>query len=99
MLLGMGFLRDRRWGAYAAAVARWEKAVRPAPLPMRGSLRSGYRLNPIFVEWMMGVPAGWFTDVPGVTDNQAIKLAGNGVVPQQAAAALSDLKTQLEMSF
>jgi DNA (cytosine-5)-methyltransferase 1 len=37
---------------------------------------------------MMGVPAGWIADVPGITRNEALKAAGNGVVPQQAEAAL-----------
>ena len=36
----------------------------------------------------MGLPAGWITDVPGVTRNEALKLCGNGVVWQQCAAAL-----------
>jgi DNA (cytosine-5)-methyltransferase 1 len=37
---------------------------------------------------MMGMPEGWITAVPGVTRNIALKAAGNGVVPQQAYAAL-----------
>jgi DNA (cytosine-5)-methyltransferase 1 len=37
---------------------------------------------------MMGLPDGWITDVPGITRNDALKACGNGVVPQQAAAAL-----------
>ena len=36
----------------------------------------------------MGLPEGWVTDVPGVSRNDALRLLGNGVVPQQAAAAL-----------
>lgn len=36
----------------------------------------------------MGLPVGWVTDVPGLTRNEALKALGNGVVPQQAAAAL-----------
>lgn len=36
----------------------------------------------------MGLPAGWVTDVPGLTRNDQLKMLGNGVVPQQAAAAL-----------
>jgi DNA (cytosine-5)-methyltransferase 1 len=40
---------------------------------------------------MMGLPAGWVTDVPGVTRNDALRLLGNGVVPQQAAAAVGEL--------
>lgn len=36
----------------------------------------------------MGLPAGWVTDVPGLGRNQHLKALGNGVVPQQALAAL-----------
>lgn len=36
----------------------------------------------------MGLPEEWVTDVPGLTRNQMLKLLGNGVVPQQAEAAL-----------
>lgn len=39
----------------------------------------------------MGLPEGWVTDVPGITRNQALKMLGNGVVTQQAAAALTHL--------
>jgi DNA (cytosine-5)-methyltransferase 1 len=37
---------------------------------------------------MMGLPAGWVTAVPGLTRAQQIKALGNGVVPQQAVAAI-----------
>jgi len=37
---------------------------------------------------MMGLPAGHVTDVPGVNRNSQLKALGNGVVPQQAIAAL-----------
>ena len=37
---------------------------------------------------MMGLPAGWVTDVPGLARNQMLKALGNGVVPQEAEAAL-----------
>jgi DNA (cytosine-5)-methyltransferase 1 len=37
---------------------------------------------------MMGWPAGWVTDVPGISRNDQLKICGNGVVPQQAAHAL-----------
>jgi DNA (cytosine-5)-methyltransferase 1 len=40
---------------------------------------------------MMGLPAGWVTDVPGLSRNEQLKLLGNGVVPQQAALALHTL--------
>lgn len=82
-----------RWGQYADAIARWEQALgRPAPNPTQPSPRTGkQQLSPAFTEWMMGLPAGWITDVPGITRNEALKLCGNGVVPQQAIAALARL--------
>ncbi|WP_239009006.1 hypothetical protein [Streptomyces sp. S8] len=46
------------------------------------------RLNPPFVEWLMGLPAGWVTAVPGLSRTAQLKALGNGVVPQQATAAL-----------
>lgn len=36
----------------------------------------------------MGLPEGWVTDVPGLNRNAQLKALGNGVVPQQALAAL-----------
>lgn len=81
---------DRRFGVYAPAIARWEHALgRPAPAPTEPTGRDNApRLSPAFVEWMMGLPAGWVTDVPEITRNEALKACGNGVVPQQAEAAL-----------
>lgn len=80
------------WGPYGPAVARWEHILgRPAPSPVdqRG------RLAPAFVEWMMGLPAGWVTDVPGIPRNAQLKALGNGVVPQQGAAAFRILHERL----
>jgi DNA (cytosine-5)-methyltransferase 1 len=37
---------------------------------------------------MMGWTDGWVTDVPGISRNDALRICGNGVVPQQVAAAL-----------
>lgn len=37
---------------------------------------------------MMGLPTGWVVDTPGITRPAALKALGNGVVRQQAAAAL-----------
>ncbi len=36
----------------------------------------------------MGLPAGWVTAVPGLSREQQLRIIGNGVVPQQAVAAL-----------
>jgi DNA (cytosine-5)-methyltransferase 1 len=45
---------------------------------------------------MMGLPAGHVTDVPGMTRTQQLKALGNGVVPQQAEAALRLLVDRAE---
>ena len=75
------------WGDYASAIARWETVLgRPAPDPTEPGRNGSPRLSPRFVEWMMGLPAGWVTDVD-ISRNEQLKALGNGVVPQQAAAA------------
>jgi DNA (cytosine-5)-methyltransferase 1 len=77
-----------QWGKYAPAIARWEELTRPAPSPTEPNRNGKPRLNAAFPEWMMGWPAGWVTDVPGVSRNDALRIVGNGVCPQQAAYAL-----------
>jgi DNA (cytosine-5)-methyltransferase 1 len=77
------------WGQYGPAVERWERVLRRvAPAPTEPNTKGAQRLNPAFVEWMMGLPAGHVTAVPGVNRNAQLKALGNGVVPQQAIAAL-----------
>lgn len=70
------------WGEYEPAVTRWRDLFRdiPAPLDHLG------RLNPPFVEWMMGLPLGWVTKI-GLRRTAQLKILGNGVVPQQARLA------------
>lgn len=83
-----------RWGDYAAAIGRWEAILgRTAPEPTQPGKTGAPQLSPVFVEWLMGIPAGWVTDVPGITRAQALRILGNGVVPQQAAAALRVMST------
>ena len=79
------------WGDYAPAIDRWERVMmRPAPAPTEPG-RTGERLSPAFVEWMMGAPAGHITGVPGIPRTAQLKAAGNGVVRQQGAAAVEML--------
>lgn len=76
-----------RWGEYGPAIARWEHLLgRPAPDPTDDK----GRLSPAFVEWMMGWPEGW-VDLDGLSRANRLKILGNGVVPQQAAAAFGQL--------
>lgn len=78
------------WGPYQASIARWEAALnRCCP----NSLTSEGDLNAEFVEWLMGLPGGWVTDI--LPNRRAIKVLGNGVVPQQAQLALRMMTSPL----
>lgn len=44
----------------------------------------------------MGLPEGWICDTPGLSWNEALAAAGNGVVWQQAYRAL-DLLDQMQL--
>jgi site-specific DNA-cytosine methylase len=82
-------LQAQPWGVYEAAVHRWEMVLgRVAPPPTVLSKKGTAQLSARFSEFMMGLPDGWVTGVPGITRNEALKALGNGVVPAQAAAAL-----------
>jgi DNA (cytosine-5)-methyltransferase 1 len=85
------------WAGYTPAILRWEAILgRPAPAPTVVGARGGRVLNPALPEWMMGLPDGWITTVPGLTRAQQLKLAGNGVVKHQAVAAYRYLLDVLE---
>lgn len=67
---------------------RDQMRLRRAPNPLELG-----KLNPKFVEYMMGLPVGWVTDLE-ISRSQQLKLLGNGVVPQQAYLALQLLVEQ-----
>ncbi|MBR8745216.1 DNA cytosine methyltransferase [Nocardiopsis sp. MG754419] len=81
------------WGPYEPAISRWEAVTgRAAPVPTEPGRTGRPRLSPRFVEWLMGLPAGWVTDAAiGLTRNQQLRALGNGVVPQQGSAAVATL--------
>lgn len=92
------------WGDYLPAVRRWEfLTAQPGPAPTELGPRGGRRLTARFAEWMMGLPNGWVTDVPGLVPpkrdprSKQLKAIGNGVVPQQAYAAFSHLLSQVAL--
>jgi hypothetical protein len=83
-----GYGASVNWGPYEPAVRRWEHALGcPAPAPTERVPRQRLRLAAAFAEWLMGVP-GWVTGVTGIPRTAQLRIVGNGVVPQQAAAAL-----------
>lgn len=84
-----------RWGDTAPAILTWAILTGHAPPPIVGD-RADYRAETTteFIEFMMGLPEGWVTGVPGLTRNQQLKALGNGVVPAQAAYALNHLLNQ-----
>jgi DNA (cytosine-5)-methyltransferase 1 len=83
--LGLGI----EWGSYGPAIARWESVIgRSVPAPTFPGRNGQPKLSAHFVEWLMGLPDGWVTDVPGITVNERLKMLGNGVVPQQAEAGI-----------
>lgn len=77
------------WGKYEPAIRRWQSIVGPAPAPTEPNKNGNPRLSAAFSEWLMGWPQGWVThpDI-GISRNDQLRIAGNGVCPQQAAAAL-----------
>ena len=89
-----GVIQNVQWGEYEPAIRRWERALgRTAPRPTEPTGRDGgHRLSPRLTEWMMGLDDGWVTAPEiGLTRNEQLKACGNGVVPQQAIAALQDM--------
>lgn len=47
----------------------------------------------------MGLPPGWVTDVPGLSRSAQLKALGNGVVPQQAVAAVYLLAARIRETW
>jgi DNA (cytosine-5)-methyltransferase 1 len=82
------------WGKYELAIRRWEAVIgRAAPRPTV-QRDNRQRLNPVFVEWMMGLDEGHVTG-HGLSSAQELKMLGNGVVPLQAHAAVAQLMERI----
>jgi DNA (cytosine-5)-methyltransferase 1 len=80
--------RSDMFRMYEPRINLWESITgRPVPDPIDFAKAKTQRLNPVFVEWLMGLPEGHVTG-HGLSAAQELKMLGNGVVPQQAALAL-----------
>lgn len=86
-----------QWGKYAPAIRRWEAITREAPSPTEPGAKGNPRLAARFSEWMQGWPLGWVTAVP-ISRSAMLRIIGNGVVPQQAVAALCWLLSVYEVA-
>ena len=87
---------DIAWGKYEAAIRRWEGVTeRPAPYPIEPGTRGQPRLAAVFSEWLMALPKGFVTDL-GLPYSAQHRVLGNGVVPQQAVAALWQLVAMVQ---
>lgn len=65
---------------------------RPAPFPTQPGNHGRPVLAPAFVEWLQGLEPGWVTSLP-LPRTAQLRALGNGVVPAQAAHAVSLLLT------
>ena len=86
------------WGKFEPAIRRWEQIFgHPAPAPTKPDGKDGaHRLSAEFTEWMMGLVPGWITGAD-ISRAEALKAAGNGVVPQQAELALRQLLQGIDL--
>lgn len=92
-------LEFAEWGQFKPAIDRWQtitKQIAPKPTLPDGQ-KGQHRLSALFTEWMMGLQAGWITG-RGLHRKDEIKMAGNGVVPQQAKLALEILIKRYDIS-
>ena len=82
---------ERVQGLGWESIARCDMSMQEVP----NALDQEGKLNAQFVEYMMGLPVGWITDLD-LSRAQQLKILGNGVVPQQAYYALTQLCTPVD---
>lgn len=92
-------VHSTNWGKFEPAIRRWEQIFgHPAPAPTKPDGKDGaHRLSAEFTEWMMGLVPGWITGAD-ISRAEALKAAGNGVVPQQAELALRQLLQGIDLT-
>ena len=62
-----------------------------APVPVLSGARGERVMNVELPEWLMGLPRGFVSGVPGLSRKDILKILGNGVCPLQGAFALEQL--------
>lgn len=83
------------WGPLEPVIRGWGVRLgRPAPAPLETGTTGRPRVTAVFSEWVMGLPEGWVTGVPGLSRGDMLHALGNGVVPAQGALALRILMTR-----
>jgi DNA (cytosine-5)-methyltransferase 1 len=88
-----------QWRKFEPAIRRWERIFgRPHPAPTITVKSGAQRLSPQLSEWMMGLPEGHVTAVPGLLVKGQHHAIGNGVVPGQAALALRILAGRMNLT-
>ena len=73
---------------YNVSLFIWHQSFRHMPKPVYEDSSGRRKTSSEFIEWMMGLPKGWVTEVPGITRKQSLMALGNGVVPNQARMAI-----------
>lgn len=84
--VALGWMERATWEKYRPAFQRWEMITgmaMPAPWE-QARTASGVRLSADFSRWLMGWPDG---HLDGLKRADALRIAGNGVVPQAAGLA------------
>ena len=83
---------------YLPAVHRWEEILgRKSPRWTIIGDNGKPKLNPMFSEWLMGLPEGWVTSPEiGLSYGRQLMILSNGVVPQQAEFALASMLGNLD---
>lgn len=83
---------------YLPAVHRWEEILgRKSPRWTIIGDNGKPKLNPMFSEWLMGLPEGWVTSPEiGLSYGRQLMILGNGVVPQQAEFAFGCMLGNLD---
>lgn len=90
-----GILQD--WADFEPAIRRQEDlSGRLSPIPTEDGPKGGRRLTVRFPEWLMWLPDGWVTDVPGLSRRDQLHAIGNGAVPIQAYTAYRHLLALIE---